>query len=266
MGIDHVIDLDCVPKQTLTTMGLLAKLKARQRAQTMIKLYRDRGDFRPPTEIGFEMVSRAADGSEHTEVVVVQTLLDEAAALDGLEQHCAHCPANLSRRPFGCFNFINYPISQKAEIWLLRQLPVPDEPLIFLLVQQVMQDLMMQADVTAQVVQMRRNPGVYFESGELLGRQYEEFTINTNHLFQLLFLSPSIEPRYGALLLLLFGAVQRDMDAETLMKMTPADPANLLPLLLQTDPTDDESVYSIKLFLSAVHRAHSLNVTLSLDA
>src|SRR5438552_2470233 len=128
MGIDHVIDLDCAPKQTFSTDGILTRLKARERAGTILKLFRDNGDQRPPSEMGFEMVRRMSDGTEETQIVVVQDLLDDAAQLEPLSKHCVDCPANRLRQPFGCFGYINYPISRAAELWLLKQLPAPQEP------------------------------------------------------------------------------------------------------------------------------------------
>lgn len=265
MSIDHVIDYPCTPKDTLTTPGLLARIKAGQRADSIIRLYRERGDNRPPAEMGFEMVRRAADGTEEVQVVIVQDLIDQSVALDSLKRHCAGCPANVSGKGFGCFNYVNYPISSKAEVWLLKRLPTPDEPLIFLLLQQTVQDLTADRVVADQLAGMRQRPGVYFESGEVLGRRYDETTITTNHLFQLLFLPESIQPAYAALLLLLLGVIPRQMDAESLMRLTPADPASPLPVLIRDEPADDESIHTIKHFLTAVHRAHSLNVSVSLD-
>jgi hypothetical protein len=81
----------------------------------------------------------------------------------------------------------------------------------------------------------------------------------------LLFLPATIQPAYAALLMLLLGVIPRDMDAEVLMRLTPADPASPPRLLIRDDPADDESIYTIKQFLTAVHRAHSLNVSVSLD-
>lgn len=265
MSIDHVIDYDCIPKKLYTPMGLLARLKAKERAERIIKLYRDNGDNRPPKDMGFEMVRRASDGTEQVEVVVVQSLLDQSAALEKLHQHCLHCPANILGKPFGCYHYVNYPITRQAELWLLKQLPTPDQPLLFLLLQQVMQDLSLNTKLLKQIEAMRSNEGVYFETTEVFGKRYDEGMISTNHLFQLLFLPETIQPAYAALLLLLFNAIPRDLDAEQLMKLTPADPMNPPLLQIVDEPEDDGSLYMIKQFLMAVHRAHQLNVSLSLD-
>ena len=115
MGIDYVIDWKCEPKIALSTPGILTRLKARDRAEAIIKLYRDNGDMRPPSEMGFELVRRTPDGEEETQVVIVQTLLDEIAPLDDLAYHCESCPANAARKAFGCYGSIGYPISRAAE-------------------------------------------------------------------------------------------------------------------------------------------------------
>ncbi|MBX3066693.1 MAG: hypothetical protein KF726_27180 [Anaerolineae bacterium] len=266
MGVDYVIDYDCVPKRTLTTMGLLSRLKAQTRAEAIIKLYRDNGDMRPPSEMGFEMVRRTPDGEEETQVIVIQDLLDEAAGLDQYKPYCPNCPANVLKRPFGCFNAVNYPISQKAELWLLKRLPTPDEPLVFLLAQQAIQDLQISANISEQIAVMRQRAGVYFQSNEVLGRRYDEMTITTNHIFQLLFLAESIQPAYAVLLMLLFGVIPRDMDAEGLMALTTGARDQALPLLIEPEADDDESIHALKSYFTVLHRAHSLNVSVSLDA
>lgn len=66
MGIDHEIHYDCEPKRALTLAGLAGRLKGRDRAGRVLQLYREQGDHRPPSQIGFEMVRRTPDGTEET--------------------------------------------------------------------------------------------------------------------------------------------------------------------------------------------------------
>jgi hypothetical protein len=267
MAIDHVIDLDCVPKRALTTPGILARIKARNRADAVIQLYRDHNDHRPPSEMGFELVRRTPDGEEETQTVVIQDLLDEVAELDPLANHCADCPANRISEPFGCFGFVGYPISQAAELWLLKQLPGPEEPLIFLLLRQTVTEYVFRNE---NVAQMRASPGIIFESGERFARRFEDVQITTDQVFEMLFLNNTIEPAHAALLLLFFGAIPRDMDAETLMKLTQPDSSVKVerdaPFLLRTEDSDDESITALKAFFAALHLTYRLNVSLSLDA
>src|SRR5688572_23150651 len=130
MAIDHIIDYDCVPKQTLTTQGILERLKGLARAEAVIATYRREGDERPPAEMEFEFSRRNADGQELTMVVNVRHLLDEGADLEPLIPHCRGCPANRSGKPFGCMSFIQYPISTAGETWLLNQLAGAETPLV----------------------------------------------------------------------------------------------------------------------------------------
>jgi hypothetical protein len=267
MAIDHVIDLDCVPKRALSSSGLLGRIKARNRAEAVIQLYRDHNDHRPPSEMGFELVRRTSDGQEETQTIVIQDLLDNAAELAPLAQHCVGCPANRTGESFGCFGFIGYPVSRAAELWLLKQLPGPEEPLIFLLLRQTVTEYVFRNE---NVAQMRGTPGIIFESSERFARRFEDVQITTDQVFEMLFLNHVIEPAHAALLLLFFGAIPRDMDAETLMKLTQPDSSATVerntPFLLQPEDSDDESITALKAFFMALHLTYRLNVSLSLDA
>ena len=127
MAIDYVIDYKCYPKHEITTEGILERIKGRARAEAVIKLFRDNGDNRPVPEIGFELERTTASGESETKIVMIQTLLDQSDELLQYEHYCAGCPANNTGAPFGCIGQIEYPISGKAELWLLNQLPLPTE-------------------------------------------------------------------------------------------------------------------------------------------
>ncbi len=266
MGVDHVIDWECVPKRALTTPGLLARLKARSRAEAIVQLHRDHGDQRPPAEMGFEMVRRTPDGKETAETVMVRDLLEEAAPLESLEIHCENCPANRAKRPFGCFDAINYPISQKAELWLLKQLPGPDDVLPLLLLKKTLAEYVLRNE---EVARIRQAPGIIFESGERFARRFEDVQITTDQVFEILFLQEVIRPVHAALLLVFFGAIPRDMEADELMKLTNSDGGKTrrdAPFLLAPDSVDDASITDLKAFFESLYTAYRLHVPVSLDA
>ena len=52
MALDYVIDYDCAPKRALGTAGILERLKARERATAIIRLYRRSGDRPLPARDG----------------------------------------------------------------------------------------------------------------------------------------------------------------------------------------------------------------------
>lgn len=266
MAIDYVVDLGCVPKSTLGTMGILDRLKARERAQQVIRLFRENGDQRPPSEMGFEFTRTAANGDEETRVIVVQSLLDEAEALEPLAQHCIGCPANVVNAAFGCMNFIQYPISLAAERWLLDRLPGIDEPIIWLLLKQGVIELGYDGTMVAP---LRSNPAI-FEEAKLPGRDMVEFLLTGDQVFQMLFLTGHIQPLHAGVLLLLFGAIRRDLEAHQVVlimnrSLTPEQIERDFPFLMQPDDADDPTVRELKQFFGALYRAYVLGVNLLLD-
>jgi hypothetical protein len=265
MAIDYIINHSCIPKQTLGTGGILDRLKGQERARTIIKLFRQNGDERPPSEMGFEFTRRGPDGEEENRVIVVQELLDAAEELRPLEQHCVGCPANRTDMPFGCMGFINYPITEAAENWLLDRLPVPDEPLVWLLLKQVMQEFKYDGST---VNEWRVNGDMFFETPNVNGRRLGELSVDSNQVFEMLFgRREYIMPRQAALLLLFFRAVERDLEADQIKQLDPA-PVNLesvYPFVLKEDEKDDNTTSELKAFFRAMYLAWKLDVNLLLD-
>jgi|FLYN01.1.fsa_nt_gi hypothetical protein len=264
MAIDYIIDYACVPKSTLGTDGILERLKGRERAESVIQLFRKNGDNRPPAQMGFEFTRSTPDGQEETRVVVVQDLLDAAEELQPLAHYCQGCPANANNQPFGCINYIEYPISRQGEIWLLNQLPTPEEPLVWLLLRQGIEEF----GYDGSSVKALRGEGLpYFEETGVLARQMGEFYITTNQVFEMTFTLGHIHPSHAGVLLLFFHAIRRDMDADSIMNISqaPADARARYPFLLKPEDGDDRTVRQLKAFLYALYVAWTLNVRLLLD-
>ncbi len=266
MGIDYLIDYACEPKQALTVEGLMGRLKGRDRAEAVIRLYRDHGDFRPPSEMGFEMVRRNADGGEDTEVIVVQALLDAASELEPWEPWCDGCPANRAGLPFGCTGAINYPISEAAERWLLDRLPDNDHPLVFMLLQKALHEL---GYTGSGVALLRGQTGVFFESDQAPQRDVSGVPVSGDQVFDLLFLSGPIYPAHGAMLLQFFGAISPDLEADVMMQL--AQPPSLdwidanAPYLLRAGRGEDLSIGALRGFFAAIYIAYRLGVPVYLD-
>ncbi|MBA3873154.1 MAG: hypothetical protein H0X30_28810 [Anaerolineae bacterium] len=264
MAIDYVIDYKCYPKQEITTEGILERIKGRARAEAVIKLFRDNGDNRPVPEIGFELERTTASGESETKIVMIQDLLNQSDELLQYEHYCAGCPANNTGGPFGCIGQIEYPISGKAELWLLNQLPVPIETLPWMLLRQGLQEF----KAAGEAVSSMRNEGQpFFQEKGVLVRQLGEYIINTNQLFEMLFLLGHIKPSYGATLLMFFNVIRRDMNADEIMSLAPSpeDVTERYPMLLTPDPDDDSSIRQFKQYLRAIYLAWVLNVRVLLD-
>ncbi len=269
MAIDHIIGYDCIPKQTFGTEGILERIKGRDRAQTIIRLFREAGDARPPSEMGFEYIRNTPEGEEIREVIIVQYLLDEAEALREVEHHCQGCPANRTGQPFGCMGFMQYPISAKGEAWLLNRLPVPDEPLVWLLLKQGISEFGYDGKDIQHLRETVDEEGsrIYFEAETAGKRRLGEVQINGDQLFEMFLSVGNIIPNHAGILLLFLHAIGRDLEAKAIMNITSADAdADKHPFLLEPEAGDDRTIADLKDFLKALHIAWSLRVNLLVDA
>ncbi|MFN8371711.1 MAG: hypothetical protein U0694_02380 [Anaerolineae bacterium] len=264
MAIDFVIDYDCAPKQALTTEGILERLKGEERAQTIIAMFRQNGDDRPPKEMGFEFTRSTPEGEKEKKVIVVQDLIDAANQLKPLESHCVGCPANRTGQRFGCMGFVQYPISARGEAWLLNQLPVPDEALVWLLLKQGVEEFKYDG---SSLSPMRQSGDAYFEVRGSMSRRLGEFRITNDQVFEMLFLLGHIQPPHAGVVLLFFNAISRELNADQIMSISraPQDAAARFPFHHKEDPEDDRTITEFKAFLKALYMAWSLNVRLLLD-
>ncbi|MBK9125975.1 MAG: hypothetical protein IPM16_22995 [Chloroflexi bacterium] len=265
MAIDYIIDYDCAPKQALTSDGIIERLKGESRAQRIIALFRQNGDDRPPSEMGFEFTRSTPEGQEETQVVIVQHLLDAAAELKPHESACAGCPANRAGKPFGCVGSIEYPVSGAAEAWLLDRMPVPDDALVWLLLKQGVEEFKYDG---ASIEPLRAASDVYFEDNRPARRILGEFELNANQVFEMMFSVGAINPNHAAILLLFTGAVPRELEADDFrnLRPAPADADVRFPLLIQDSDSDDSSVRQFKAFLQSLYIAWRLDVAVRVDA
>ncbi len=267
MAIDYAVEYPCIPREQFGTEGIIDRLKAGERAASVIRLFREAGDERPPSEMGFEMVRSQPDGSEEMRVVIVQELLDLAAELEPVASYCVGCPANVSGGSFGCSGQIAYPISSQAEAWLLNQLPGIEQPIIWLLLREGVNANGYTGDAARS---LRVNPA-YFEERRVRGRDMGEFTMSADQIFEMLFMVGSITPAHAGILLLLFGAIPRDAEAPAVVAimngtLTSEQIASEFPYILQDELDDDVTIRDLKQFFLSLHTAWRLNQRLYLDA
>lgn len=264
MAIDYIINYDCIPKQELTTEGIMERIKGEERAHTIIRLFRENGDDREPKDMGFEFTRSTPTGDEETRVVHVQSLLDMAQDLKPYEHHCIGCPANRAGRPFGCMSQIQYPITREAEKWMIDRLPTPDDTLVWLLLKQGVTEFKYDG---SSILPLRDGTNVYFEEPHIIGRRLGEFSIDSNQVFEMIFAVGHINPNHGALILLFLNAIDRDLNADEMMTIAPADKAmtDKHPFLLSVEAEEDHTIAEIKDFLHAVWIAWSLNVQILMD-
>jgi hypothetical protein len=268
MGIDTVIDYPCIPKDILTTAGILARLKSRLQAETVLKVYREHGDYRPTGEIGFEVVRRSADGTETADTLIVAEVLEEAAVLDEVADHCVGCPVNRTNMSFGCMHTINFPISEVAEIWLLGQLPSAESPLVHILNQGIET-----YDYDGESArQLRQQAGVFFEAVDSLGRPYVEhdLIVTTDMLFEMMFLVGAIQLGHAAMLMLFLNAIPREnVTPDELFWLlngtASSDLPQQFPFQMRYAADDDATITDLKSFLHALYLAYTQQVAVLVD-
>lgn len=273
MAIDYIIEFDCVPQSDLKPAGILERLKERARAHEIIDWFRAAGDSREPNQMGFDFTHSTPGVPGEKQLIVVQDLLDHAAVLDDYAEHCAACPANRARRPFGCAGFIQYPITARAEIWLLERLPVPDEPLVWLLLRQGIQKLgydgssvkaLRNADGEAESAERK-----YFELPIAPERRLGELRVSGDQALEMIFgVGDRIIPNHAGVLLLFLGAIERDLEAQEIQAISSDGDSMRRPLKfgMVAGPDADDCVRELVAFCEALYFAWKLNVALFVDA
>lgn len=261
MAIDYMIEYPCVPRQALGNEDIIELLKEHDRAYQVIRMYRESGDNRPPSEMGFDFTRKSADGEEDTRTMVVQDVLDRVSELGKHVSHCKECPANRLKKAYGCVSFIQYPISGQAESWLLNQLPTPDEALLWLLLKQGVENFVYDGK---EIAQLRQQSEALFSERVAQSRRLGEFDLTADQVFEMIFNVGSIQPNHAGILLLFFNAIPREIEANDIMRITPApaDVATRYPFLHRVGEHDDETLTEIKEFFHALYVAWVLDVPL----
>ena len=273
MAIDFIIEYDCAPKQALGADGILERLKERERATEVIEWFRAAGDDRPPSQMGFEFSQSTPGDAGGKQLIVVQDLLDHAANLDEHAYHCKDCPANRSGRAFGCIGFIQYPISASAETWLLERLPVPDEPLAWLLLRQGIQKLGYDGSSIKALRDAdsgdEHGERAYFELPNAPQRRLGELRVSADQALEMIFgVGERIIPNHAGILLLFFKAIDRDLEAEQIKDISSQAAINRVEASfdMQDGAGYDACIRDFIAFFHALYIAWNLELPLYVDA
>ncbi len=119
------------------------------------------------------------------------------------------------------------------------------------------------------VAPLRADP-TYFEERRVAGRDLVEFVFTANQAFELLFLLGDIQPAHAGIVLLIFGAISREVDAgqivQIMNRQLSADEIGRdYPFQLQPSEADDQTIADLKAFFYALYRAWALDLPLLLD-
>jgi hypothetical protein len=236
MAIDYVLAMGCEPQKRLGIERLVALHRTRILARSALSHMRSDGDSRAPAEIEVQLTMRTPDG-DAARGVTLQTLLDQAAPLDEVADHCMRCPAGLAHA-FGCHRRIGYPIPEHVEAWLMSRLPATLDCTAGALLVRSLRELGWDGGPAAR---LRSAGTTYFESrapygvrwqateGVLGGpeaatemsertseRTTETIELSSDQLFQMMFMVGHLAPAHCLMLALFCGVLPHDISVRDL--------------------------------------------------
>jgi hypothetical protein len=99
----------------------------------------------------------------------------------------------------------------------------------------------------------------YFEERRVRGRDMGEFTMTADQVFEMLFMVGSITPSHAGILLLLFGAIPRNVEAPHIVEimngtLAAEEITRQFPFLFTLSP-DDDTISELKGFFLTLYTA-----------
>ncbi|MEN6626418.1 MAG: hypothetical protein ABFD69_09345 [Candidatus Sumerlaeia bacterium] len=263
MGIDYITQHDCEPKGALGVEGIMARLKARNQAQAIVDIMKQREPSKDPMQVTFTRMRHTPDGDIKQDCTVAQ-LLEETKVLDEHAPKCQGCPANCERRPFGCFGYINYPFPRSAEKWLMDRLPADLDSTAGGFLMKAIQDF----EVDGEIVGQMRRDRQFFESNSPAVRKWGSFfkrtKVDSNQIMQFMFFFGEIDPARALVICLILGLIPHDAPAEDVMQLL-AKPELLARKANLPEYDPDSEVAGVAGFLEALVAASSRGEKMDLD-
>ncbi|MBP9893277.1 MAG: hypothetical protein KBG84_15345, partial [Planctomycetes bacterium] len=273
MAITYLIDLDCPVKQAVRPAKMLRLLYQRERANEAVNKARRKDASVKPEQVKLRVPVAVKSGKPQLADTTAGEVLSRFSELEALSHHCRECPARALPMAFGCRGEIEFPVSLRAEAWLMGLVhgaagdPVPRMLLNYMASNGI---------VGNRVAEMRRTPGIFFESKKALTRRYETGEkLSINQLFELLFLTEKISSGHARFLLGLFelyegnlpldGRVQDFSGLRVFEKRDAGALVSRAGVKALAEPADDRAVREIKEFFQAMFLAHELGVSLSVS-
>jgi hypothetical protein len=261
MAIDYVLAMGCEPQKVLGVERLVGLHRTRILTRTALGHIRDDGDHRDPGEIEVHLTMRKPEG-ESARGVTLQTLLDEAAPLDEVADHCAICPAGLTRE-FACHRRIRYPIPEHVEAWLMSRLPTTLDCTAGTLLARGLGEFGWDG---APAAKLRGAGTTYFESRAPYGVRWQgedgTMEISSDQLFQMMFMVGNLAPTHCLMLALFCGVLPHDISLYDLKDVQGRVRA-LAAADLPAEP--DADIEQLAAFLRTLALAARLDVSILID-
>lgn len=256
MALDYFGVFPCEVHSKINPINLLQMEKSRNRVYAILDLMRkdpNTDKSKPESEWIFKIAIKNADSVEEKNVRIAD-LLEEAAPLDELAKNCVKCPFNVRETDFGCGGAIHYPISEKAEEWLMSRLPNNLESSCGQLLSRAINDF----NYDGEVINNARNRQEIYESNKPVERKWGSFfgkktKINSNQILHMTIAVGHIQPMHAKLLAYFTGFLGDDFSLINIPSNVPS-------------PTDDQTTAELKLFFMVAALAGTNDARLFIDA
>lgn len=256
MAIDYYGSFPCKVREAISDADLLRMEKAHHRANVVLDLMRNNPQVdkrKPESEWSFKTVVLGPNGPHETEMRI-SDLLAEAAPLQHLAHNCSSCPANVRSVDFGCGGAIHYPITARAERWLISRLPAElDIPRGHLLTRAIADFNFDGANIDAA-----RSRKDLYESSVPAERTWGSFfskktRITSSQILHMAFGVGSLQSAHAKLIAYFLGFLNDDFSIAN-------DPANLPQL------DDDDRTIEMKYFFAVAALAGTNEIPVLVDA
>ncbi len=267
MPIRCFIDLGCTPREELGPEELLSLTARWQQAESISAQFREKHGNIDEAKMRFRHRFTTLGGESDTRELSVAELRRECEPLWLYSQHCARCPAALEQHPYSCLQSIAFPISARAQAWLVGQL-APEGSRVF--------ELFMEAASRNGYGQSKtfenwRKAG-FLEGGEPAKINRAGLLITSDMVLNELLLVGDLQPTHALGVLLHLQALaasdgRRGDDLLSLIEKVDenasAEDAPTIDFAIPPSDDDDASTLELKQFLFALFRAFSLQVPLA---
>jgi hypothetical protein len=252
MGIDYYGSFPCKVRKSVSDQDLLRMGKARSRARAALQ-HAGNAPHNEDTGLTVQIVVVGREGRQVTEARIHDLLL-EAAPLSALAVHCTGCPANIAHTDFGCGGTIHYPISARAEQWLLTRLPDDLKSPAGVLFTHAVTEF----GFDGAVIDAVRDRQDFYAAEAAAVREWDrppngKLRVTSSQILQMSFTVGSLQPAHAKLVAFFLGFLDEHG--------FPVDQPENRPL-----PDDDPSITEMKYFFACAALAGATNVSVMIDA
>ncbi|MCB6182043.1 hypothetical protein LIN78_00540 [Leeia sp. TBRC 13508] len=257
MTIAYYGSFPCKVREAVSNEDLLRMENAKSRGLHTLNLMRNNPteETRNKPESEWSFLMAVGEPGNYTVVEMkISDCLAEAAPLEELAKHCTNCKWNVRSTDFGCGGSIHYPISQKAEEWLVSKLPSDLNTKRGLKLLKALSDF----HYDGVEVDESRKRGALFESASSVKRHWPRFkvwkrTITSSQIFHMLFTLGDLPPSHTKLSAYFLGVLDENEENIDDLSNTPHE-------------DDDQTIFELKQFFSIAALASKNSTSVFIDA